>query len=69
MLKLVKTKVTKDEQEEIDRYVGYLSKKITIGLRQDFQTCVQKERPKTKKEIDFLFKKVLDRFRKQVPRS
>lgn len=69
MLRLVKSDELKDEQESVKRHIGFLSKKLTIGLRQDFHNFIQKENPRTKKEIDLLFRKVLDRFRRQVPRS
>ncbi len=52
----------------VDSHVESLSKRLSLGMRNDFYQMVNSNKPKTISEVKKIFKSLIEHHKKQVPR-
>ena len=52
----------------VDSHVESLSKRLSLGMRNDFYQMVNSNKPKTISEVKKIFKSLIEYHKKQVPR-
>ncbi|MBI3583074.1 MAG: hypothetical protein HY096_03870 [Nitrospinae bacterium] len=53
---------------EVDSHIESLSKKLSLGMRNDFYQMISSNKPKTISELKNIFKSLIEHHKKQVPR-
>ncbi len=54
--------------QEVDRQIESLSRKLSLGMRNDFYQMINNNKPKTVFEVKKIFKSLIEHHKKQVPR-
>lgn len=53
---------------EVDSHIEGLSKRLSLGIRNDFYQMIAKSKPKTVFEVKKIFKMLIEHHKKQIPR-
>jgi len=54
--------------EEVDNHIKSLSKRLSLGMRNDFYQMIENNKPETIFDVKKIFRILIEHHKKQVPR-
>jgi hypothetical protein len=54
--------------EEVDNHIKSLSKRLSLGMRNDFYRMIENNKPETIFDVKKIFRTLIEHHKKQVPR-